>query len=422
MTDELLVHISAPATRQNDELYQSLADAYLDFEPHTVHSECLREQDYGTDEPTDSSLIKPAGPTGTSFNEIVDSSFLSSSKDSYGSFPSHLSSDGHAKGHVASDGRSYQEEDSSIPPSSRLVRLEHIHQKWKQKTPKSSFVSGNRSLGPISSSPEDVDTAFIDDTQLAAQCVQSQLQDSYSTTSEDTSEDDTDPEEGTQQVSPAGTKHNEHRASATIEASVPALTATPKSVSTVAERRESLQFDCSTTLSIATVQTGSGGPEDTNYTQGIAKSFDFTELSVDAFPPAPKISVARPGALPSQITKQLAALKQQNPMRFKPFKTRRAQRSDERGYWSINCSHWSEKLQHEFWTTMCEQIMSGRLGWDATLHRDAGSSRSLGRVKLYCWGEVAEHMWLMLWLCSEGKVSGSALKWYDADGIAIIEV
>jgi hypothetical protein len=422
MTNELLVHVSTPATRQNDELYQSLADAYLNFEPHTVHSNRSQEQAYDTDEPTESSLIKSTGPTRTSFNEIVDCSFLLSSKDSYGSFPSHVSSDGHAKGHVTSDGRSYQEEDSSIPPSSRLAQLEHIHQNWKQKTPKSSFVIGKRSLASIASSPEDADTAFIEDTQLAAQGVQSQLQDSYSTTSEDTSEGDTDLEEGTEQVSLARTNHNEHRASITRETSVPTATAYPKSVSTVAEGWESSQFDGSTTPLIVTVQSGFEGPKNTNDIQGITQSFNFSQLSVDAFPPAPKISVARPGILPSQITKQLAALKQQNPTRFKPSKKQRAQRSDERGYWSIDCSHWSEKLQHEFWTTMCEQIMSGRLGWDATLHRDAGSPRSLGQVKLYCWGEVAEHMWLMLWLCSEGKVSGSALKWYDADGVAIVEV
>jgi hypothetical protein len=46
----------------------------------------------------------------------------------------------------------------------------------------------------------------------------------------------------------------------------------------------------------------------------------------------------------------------------------------------------------------------------------------LGRVRLYCWAEVVEHTWLLLWLCSKGEVVGSGCKWMDADGSVAFEM
>jgi hypothetical protein len=41
-------------------------------------------------------------------------------------------------------------------------------------------------------------------------------------------------------------------------------------------------------------------------------------------------------------------------------------------------------------------------------------------VRLYCWGEVVEHFWLLLWLCSNGMVASLGLRWIDADGVAVV--
>jgi hypothetical protein len=183
-----------------------------------------------------------------------------------------------------------------------------------------------------------------------------------------------------------------------------------------------LELTDTSILSVSSAQSKLDSHKIAETNDNSIQPIEFSKLPVDAFPPEPKISVAQPGVLPSQVTKHLAAIKKQNPTRFKPSKKRYTPKADNRGYWSIDCSHWIEKLQQEFWTTMCEQIEAGRLGWGATLHRETGSSRSLGKVRLYCWGEVVEHMWLVLWLCSRGKVVGSGLKWMDADGVAVFEM
>ncbi|KAF1942585.1 hypothetical protein EJ02DRAFT_454099 [Clathrospora elynae] len=420
MTDELLVHISTPATRRNDELFRSLADAYLDFEPYRSH---------GADQPIASRLTGSAAPNvGSSFRAAADTSILSTSKDSYGSFPSHLSSDGQSKHQNEFDGQSYHgaAEDGSVPTSSRLTRLEHIHQNWKeQTTPKSGFVEEHRPARQTPTSSEDTDTAFIENTQLALQALQSQLRDSYSVTYEDTSEEsevDSDPGKDEEEDRLPSNNHDQSKGSSAVEVVIARSTAPPKSGGTVIERSASLLSNDASTLSVSNAQLKINGQKSANNTESAIPCIDFTQVSVDAFPPVPKVSVARPGTLPSQITKHLAAIKKQNPTRFKLSKKLRTPEPDDRGYWSIDCSHWSEKLQHEFWSSMYEHVLSGRLGWGTTLHRDAGSSRSLGQVKLYCWGEVVEHMWLVLWLCSGGQAAGSSLKWFDADGIAVFEV
>jgi hypothetical protein len=548
MIDELLVHISTPATRQNDELYRSLADAYLGFEPQRTHPCISRPQQHGAPPPTASGVNGSAGSLCGSFiGGTAGPSFLSTSKDSYGSFPSHLSSDGHAKSHTE-PGDSDPEEDHSIPTSSRLARLERIHQNWRQQTtPKSSFIGGKRPAKQISSSPVDADTTFIEDTQLGAQALQSQLQDSYSysysATDDDTSEDEGDGGDGageevvpsvkpvereapsTGRVSmlpppiatPASSKAipailkahpvsakanqvltkadskpssvtkdrstvevlppasskvtpapsstvNQQReslrsvtANSTVVKSTPArLTAAPKSSGVVAKpreglhpsespgavgipasarstavskssgviakSRESLHPNIASTLSVSNVQQKTNSSKSIETLDTPVQPIDFSKLPIDAFPPEPKISVEQPSTLPSQVTKHLALLKKQQPLRFKPTKSRYTPNPDDRGYWVIDCSLWTSNQQQKFWHNMSEQIEAGRLGWGATLHREAGSSRALGKVRVYCWGEVVEHMWLVLWLCSRAKVVGSGLKWYDADGVAVFEM
>jgi len=120
---------------------------------------------------------------GSSFDSNVDASFLSTGKDSYGSFPSGLS----------------QIQDNHAPPSSRLARLEEIHQNWKAQvttTPKSSAASRQRCAKDWYDGEEeeceDVDTAFIEDTQEARSALQSQMPDSFEMTDEDISADGID--------------------------------------------------------------------------------------------------------------------------------------------------------------------------------------------------------------------------------------
>ncbi|KAF2831367.1 hypothetical protein CC86DRAFT_138514 [Ophiobolus disseminans] len=449
MVPEVLVHISTPATRQNDDLFRSLADSYLNFEPRTRYSHQTPQRSAGRSLSSSSCLTNVLAPAQIPHKRpAVETSILSTSKESYGSFPSHISSGGQEDVGTGSIG------DGSVPTSSRLARLDRIHMRWKgQVNPGSSSIKGQRQSESNSRAPREVDTAFIEDTQLGAQALQSQLQDSYSTTDEDTSEGEVEP---IVPLCEGPSVHNSSNSTSSIRSEV-VNSATSIVLTSLHEIRSVLHTQRSIVNQIIEVQTPAQKELSVVSTEvdvhdqvvfGLEKTLDssqptrqpprkkrkvlnnidcsdahnFSKLCFDAFPPAPKVSIEHPGRLPTQITNHLAAIKAQNPKRFRYSKKHRTPKADERGYWSISCSDWPASLQHEFWTLLHEHVSSGRLGWGTTLHREASSTHSLGQVRLYTWAEVAEHIWLMLWLCSKGQIVGSKTKWIDAGGAAVFEM
>lgn len=437
MIDELLVHISAPTTRQSDQLYQSLAEAYLGFDPHGIRPG-ISQQNNGSSPCAPTGLNDAAAPDRSSFRGTADTSIISASKDSYGSFPSYPSFDGvkaptDGAGRFGHDGA---KEDLS-PVSSPLAQPEHTDRNEKgQRTLKLSSNPRNISEDPMPSSPDDVDMGFVEDSQVAPGTLPSELQDIYLLASDGTSEIDQD-EKHIQDDTVTNTEKEENTPIGAMEtngavpqrrrslrlkaisstAGVPEPASKPPgtSCSSPTKRQESVYSDDAPKPTPAS-QHAENVQETPIDTRQFLQPVDFSNLQIDAYPPEPKVSTARPGTLPSQITAPLAAIKEQNPTRFKPIRILNKPKADDRGYWLVGCSHWPAQLQQVFWTKVSEQVSSGRLGWGVTLYRESFTSRSLGKVKLYCWGEVIEHMWLVLWLCSKGQVSGSGLKWIDADG------
>jgi hypothetical protein len=407
MIDEVLVHISTPATRQNDDLYRSLADAYLDFEPERRHGEIAH---VGNDtaflgQPAYNSWLgEDSQPSATAGDSI-----LSTSKDSYGSFPSHVSS-----GRQISTSR---DDHDSLPTEGRLAQLDRIHTQWKeQTTPRSSSRKGKEQAGPTPRSVEYLDTAFIEDTQLGEKALLSQLQDDYATTSEDTSDDEEEIESAHEHSSKS---LGSERTVASQNVEVPSsMYPTPAAAARGMDISQSRIQDTPT----SSVHTQVLKQYMEKPTKVLEVVYGFTTLACDAFPPPPSISTLRTNKLPSQITKHLATIQTQNPKRFRATQKLPTPKPDVRGYWSIDPSTWPVGLQYEFWTSLHECVTSGRLGWGTTLFRDASSAHTLGKVRLYCWGEVVEHTWLLMWLCSKGNIVGAESRWYDAEGNVVFEV
>ncbi|KAH9879382.1 hypothetical protein J1614_002822 [Plenodomus biglobosus] len=426
MTDEILAHISAPATRQTDNLYQSLVDAYYDFEPHRS----LRDPDRA-----DNTRLTPRRPplsvpvTTRDGNAGITSTFITaSSKDSFGSFPSHLSSDDHVSSYP--QGASQVDRDSteygSVPTSSRLARLERIRQNWKEKTtPKSSLPKSIQTsrhhllMQGDDDADDDADTAFIEDAQLAIQALQSQLDESHSTTSEDTSESDAGSEEytGIFQVSDVPEIQHDVVANQVNDPSSPARAARPGVDSPVATRPI---LAVGTSVSSASINDNVDEQmQPLVQTTLAAEVHDFSKLPIDVFPPPPSISVSQPSRLPSQATLYLTLVKKRHPDRYHLVRRKYKPNDYDRGYWAVNCASWPVKAQLGFWSSLQDCLLNGKLGWGTTLHRTPKSSHEMGEVRLYCWGEVVEHMWLQLWLSSGGYVS--FLEWHDADGITVLQ-
>ncbi|KAF1948796.1 hypothetical protein CC80DRAFT_495124 [Byssothecium circinans] len=416
---EILVHVSAPTTTKNDDFYRSLAEEYSRFEAYrATPQDAEPDEADGTilEDSFDSHPENTSSPIGTHDANI--------SNDTYGSFPSGVGSGNqYTSPHHSYTHESTQED--SQEPISRLEQLERIQARWrKQNTARASVSKAKRQSFGLNVPSTNFEDAIIDDTQLAYQAMQSQVlgvesqaSDTLSTTSEDTSDDETVPEaERAALATSTGNAHFESsRGGRTSRSPVKA----PISMVTVA----ALSKTTMPPPPLSTVQIPAPAHvSDTRLDNGVASAFDFQNLPFEVVPPAPKVSVETPGTLPSQITKVLHLLKQQNPKRFTPSKISRNLAADERGHWFVDTKAWSIQVQGEFWTSLSEYIESDKFGWGVTLHREADQPRQLGIVRLYCWGEIVEHTWLSLWLCSHGKVAVTGASWLDGGENAVIKV
>ncbi|KAJ5183842.1 hypothetical protein N7492_001458 [Penicillium capsulatum] len=165
-------------------------------------------------------------------------------------------------------------------------------------------------------------------------------------------------------------------------------------------------------------------------------------------PPPPPISTA---PFATHITPTLAMLTRRlNPARtFKPSLQTRTLDQLERGYWSVrftlhdppdppspvDAAHllngpnpWESPSFHHFWSFLAEFVgKEARAGWGVwcILERDPSmpdpemtdSPDAPGSVsvvlKVYAWGEVAMHVYLLLFLASERRVRGMGAEWRD---------
>jgi hypothetical protein len=335
-----------------------------------------------------------------------------------------MSSDNYAKALVRPDNqRSPGEsvEHDSLLPTSRLGQLERIQADWrKRKDPKLSGMSERRSSIKSFIASTNLDTTFIEDSQLAAQVIESQLYEQGSATSEDTSEDESMEEPGSEPLQPSN----------------PAKWPPSSQSSTHLCKAEEEPYSSTEVVSLlhctqVNIPSATNGIHDSiGDLSALPELLDFSELPSEVFPPGPKISIESPGTLPSQITTYLEAIQKQNPKRFKPSKISRTLELDERGYWLIESATWPQTMQYEFWSSLCKYVKGGRFGWGVTLYRDPPNPQTtgpqaindLGSVRLYCWGEIVEHIWISLWFCSKGKVAGSGLRWFDAEDNVVIRV
>ena len=156
-------------------------------------------------------------------------------------------------------------------------------------------------------------------------------------------------------------------------------------------------------------------------------------LSTSINPPQPATSVDK---FTTHITSAFRFLAESLDITktYKPVFLSRSIRPLERGYWLIDCpensSHWSLEQQIQFWQNLEKYINNGSAGWGVWCTRNDGDSESLvgkervslGTVKVFCWGEVVPHLYLMLYVASNSKVRKLGLRWVDAEGEVVVQM
>jgi hypothetical protein len=400
MDVEILVHISAPTTHRDDERYLAMAEAYADFEPHDPE-DCglLRavEESPEIEAPEwnsqDTTALSRAPSSAITYNDpptpTVEVSFASTnaetaiSDDYYGSFPSVTSAKALDNTDKVNISFPLGSEENSSPPRSRLEQLEQIHARWRRAAPKSITVKGPEDVGNQDvKSPTDDAPLFIEDTQLAEQALETQVYDGFFTSYPSDSELSfpvADYVEGH-----ANTEHATNLPEPIIVPTEEPYAPSPQyyshPVQLTPSRFQADEDEWRLVEQQINSEQGQRRDPDAEIIESDAddEQFEVSSFPTEVFPPSPQISTKEPGSLPSQITRELEVVRQQNATRFQPLRKLRDLEADERGYWLIDVSSWPLKARTEFWSSLYEHVRQERFGWGVSLTREQqlGGERS----------------------------------------------
>lgn len=86
---------------------------------------------------------------------------------------------------------------------------------------------------------------------------------------------------------------------------------------------------------------------------------------------------------------------------------------------------WPSPLFEAFWSFLTDFIgRDGRAGWGVwcILERNGDSRSSQVTLKVYAWGEVAMHIYLLLFLASERRVKGMGAQWKDSREEVVVQM
>ena len=118
------------------------------------------------------------------------------------------------------------------------------------------------------------------------------------------------------------------------------------------------------------------------------------------------------------ITSSLQQLAQKMPLAtfFRPKAQTRDLQPMERGHWSFKYSSWDPCVRERCWECLGRFIGRGLVGWGVWCVRN----EDLDVIRVYCWGIVAGHVYLLLHMASGSKIKKAGATWIGGDGVAVI--
>ncbi|KAK7430772.1 hypothetical protein QQZ08_002561 [Neonectria magnoliae] len=138
--------------------------------------------------------------------------------------------------------------------------------------------------------------------------------------------------------------------------------------------------------------------------------------SLEIRPPSPPVGVA--DVDPSDlVSEKMAKLASDLSSRYRPAWKREID-PFERGYWLLDCTGWSPDVRFSAWGFLTNYLRSGLAGWGTWCRRD----NSHDWIRLYCWGHVAKHTYLLLYLASGRQLKNTGARWYGAGGELVLDV
>ncbi|RMY35785.1 hypothetical protein D0866_04364 [Hortaea werneckii] len=150
-------------------------------------------------------------------------------------------------------------------------------------------------------------------------------------------------------------------------------------------------------------------------------------LPLAIYPPEPDAALAK---FTTHVTYHLNFLAESSFAKdsYKPVSIAREPGRLERGHWLLppsGISVWPATLQLDFWNFLSQFISSGNGGWGLWCAREfhhGDDQSSLGTMRVYCWGEVVKHVYLLLYTASQSKVRKMGLQWVDGEGNIVVQM
>lgn len=224
----------------------------------------------------------------------------------------------------------------------------------------------------------------------------------------------------------------------------------PVSISTTlgsASRRESFDMSLSRLASFCqsehSARSGNGGGEDVWSSPPV-----LLPLEIHPLPPE-----ASSMPFKTHITPTMQMLSDRLGLSrvFKPIQKARDLRILERGYWLLKVkivnqntseiqhkhgnydSVWPLSLFIRFWSFLADFIgRENRAGWGVWCVREPQNlprgeivelhSPRVEHVKIYTWGEIVPHVYLLLFLASERQIKGMCAQWRDAKDEVVVQM
>ncbi|KAI1489731.1 hypothetical protein F5X96DRAFT_595630 [Biscogniauxia mediterranea] len=143
--------------------------------------------------------------------------------------------------------------------------------------------------------------------------------------------------------------------------------------------------------------------------------FRYESLVLTSPEPPPSAAEIGPSDL---VTRDLADLARDLDVfsRYRPRAQARVPRPLERGYWRVDCAAWPARLKRDTWAYLANYVGTGLAGWGVSCRRDP----EFARLRVYCWGVVVPHLYLLLYLATQRQILFTGCEWIDGGGETVV--
>ncbi|KAL2406634.1 hypothetical protein ABEF93_007792 [Exophiala dermatitidis] len=145
----------------------------------------------------------------------------------------------------------------------------------------------------------------------------------------------------------------------------------------------------------------------------------------------------------THITKTLEKVSARVPLAkyFRPAFVARDVGVLERGYWQFSvklgprsskqprrspAEHaqtpvWTEQEFEQFWHGVSQFISQGKAGFGTRLTKDPWEKHQY-RIRVFTWAEILGHIWIIMWILSDKLTQGVPMQWIAGDGSVVVQM